>query len=84
MPQNKNKPKKTKKKAPRCCFINSNNEKCRKKLKLTDYPCRCQKRFCVTHRLPEKHLCHINYKEINKDSYLSNFGGGTYKKLEVI
>lgn len=38
---------------------------CRKKLKLTDMECRCGKRFCIKHRLPEDHLCSINYKNIN-------------------
>ena len=85
MPQNENQLKKTtKKKAPRCPFINSKQEKCRKKLKLTDYPCRCGKKYCITHRLPEKHQCTVNYKEINKDTYFSGLGGGLYTKLEVI
>ena len=45
---------------PRCCM-----EGCNKKLKLSDMECRCEKRFCLIHRLPEQHNCIINYKNIN-------------------
>jgi len=74
---------KTKKKTPRCAFIYE-GIKCRTKLRLTDYPCRCNNIYCSKHRLPESHNCKINYKEINNDQYLSNLGGGKYKKIEAI
>ena len=35
---------------------------CRKKLKLTDMSCRCHKRYCAKHRLPESHICSWNPK----------------------
>jgi predicted nucleic acid binding AN1-type Zn finger protein len=38
---------------------------CRKKLKLSDMECRCGKRFCLKHRLPEDHVCSIDYKNVN-------------------
>lgn len=38
---------------------------CRKKLKLSDMECRCGKRFCLKHRLPEDHACSIDYKNVN-------------------
>ena len=44
----------------RCDF-----SECNKKLKLSDMECRCGKRFCVKHRLPEDHFCCIDYKNIN-------------------
>ena len=44
----------------------------------------CELIFCSSHRLPEKHQCTVNYKEINKDTYFSGLGGGLYTKLEVI
>ena len=50
-----NKSKKTKK--PRC-----NHPECKKKLKLTDMPCRCKLSFCSKHRLPEQHNCRYNFK----------------------
>ena len=30
---------------------------CKKKLKITDFPCKCDGRYCVEHRLPESHNC---------------------------
>jgi hypothetical protein len=40
---------------------------CNKKLKLTDFPCRCNKLFCCIHRLPENHKCDYNFKENGKN-----------------
>ena len=42
-----------------------NFPECRKKLKLSDMECRCGKRFCLKHRLPEDHVCSIDYKNVN-------------------
>jgi predicted nucleic acid binding AN1-type Zn finger protein len=42
----------------RCCF-----EMCNSKLKLTDMKCRCEKYYCLKHRLPELHLCEYDYKK---------------------
>ena len=50
----------TGKKPSRC-----NLEECNKKLKFSDMMCRCEKRFCSLHRLPEQHICSIDYKFIN-------------------
>jgi predicted nucleic acid binding AN1-type Zn finger protein len=44
-----------------CCAI----EDCNRKLKLTDYACKCKKKFCKIHRLPEDHNCVYDYKENN-------------------
>ena len=38
-----------------------NAVECRKKLKLTDMECRCTKRFCTMHRLPESHACTFDH-----------------------
>jgi len=46
-----------KKNKKRCSF-----KDCKKKLKLTDIECRCKKRFCIKHRLPELHNCEWNAK----------------------
>jgi predicted nucleic acid binding AN1-type Zn finger protein len=43
--------------AKRCQEIN-----CRHKLKLTDMVCKCEKKFCCIHRLPESHNCTYNFK----------------------
>ena len=44
-----------------CCAF----ENCNRKLKLTDLGCKCEKRFCKIHRLPEDHNCVYDYKENN-------------------
>ena len=80
VPKDENKPKKKK---CRCPYKNGKT-KCKKKLKLTDMACRCGKRFCNLHRLPENHNCSINYAQIKKDIYLANLGGGQVSKIEVI
>ena len=41
-----------------CAFCN-----CNKKLKLTDYPCKCGKIYCKLHRDPLTHNCSYDYKE---------------------
>lgn len=45
-------------KSNRCAFYG-----CNKKLKLTDLLCKCEKTYCIFHRLPEQHNCEYSYKE---------------------
>lgn len=40
---------------------------CKKKLKNTNFICRCDKRFCNMHRLPEDHQCNFDYKQYAKN-----------------
>jgi predicted nucleic acid binding AN1-type Zn finger protein len=40
------------------CFY----EDCNKKIKFTDFKCRCDHTYCSSHRLPETHKCNYNYK----------------------
>lgn len=40
-------------------------EGCNKKIKLSDYPCKCEKIFCRFHRQPNDHNCEYDYKELN-------------------
>ena len=47
---------------------------CKKKLKLTDYECRCHRIYCQKHRLPEMHECSIDYKLLNHDSFIEKAG----------
>jgi hypothetical protein len=35
---------------------------CKRKLMLTDIMCKCDKRYCITHRHPETHSCTFDYK----------------------
>jgi len=51
--------------------INDNNIycdyiECTKKIKLTDYECKCKKFYCKKHKLPEIHKCEYDYKEAFK------------------
>ena len=75
------KKKKKKKGKNRCSF-----EGCRCKLKLTDMTCRCQKRYCSLHRLPENHYCTFNFKNETCEAFMKRvgLGGGVPCKMEVI
>ena len=35
---------------------------CQKKIKLTDFPCKCANTYCKIHRLPEQHRCTYDYR----------------------
>lgn len=41
----------------RCQF-----EECKKKLKLTDFKCKCNLVFCMDHKFSESHKCNYDYK----------------------
>lgn len=43
-----------------------NYEGCLKKIKITDFPCKCKKFYCKNHKLPNLHNCNYDYKEICK------------------
>ena len=80
----KKKKAKKKKKQKRCGHVD-----CRKKLKLTDFECRCGLRFCGLHRHAEAHNCGFDYstmfrKQQEGDLGKAGLGGGTYKKFERI
>ncbi len=58
-----------------------NYDGCNKKLKLIELnlTCKCEKNYCLFHRLPEKHNCTFDYKyksimkeEINKMKCISD------------
>ena len=53
-------PKKPKKKPKKKRCAHSD---CRTRLKLTDVECRCKKRYCGKHRMPEVHECIIPPKD---------------------
>ena len=43
---------------------------CNKKIKITDFPCKCEKYFCKFHKQPEIHKCEYDYKENDKKQKL--------------
>jgi len=52
----------------RCYYKN-----CNKRLKLTDYKCKCNNIYCSIHRIPETHDCDFDYKNsINKEKIIEN------------
>jgi len=55
---NTNKVTKKKSKKPRCAFNG-----CRKKLSLTDWACKCEKKFCQAHRQAQDHGCLYNWRK---------------------
>ena len=81
-PTNKCEKKKKKKKKKKTC----NHDECRKKLRLTDLPCRCSLRFCNLHRLPETHSCSFNFNNETDIAFMKRvgLGGGEVCKMEVI
>jgi len=36
-------------------------ESCKKKLALSDFPCKCSKKYCAEHRYAEAHACSFDY-----------------------
>ena len=73
--------KKRKKKKNRCSF-----DGCNKKLKLTDFPCKCKKIFCVKHRMQESHNCVELKKNMDRKDFIERcgLGGGVASKLTRI
>ena len=37
---------------------------CTKRIKLSDYACKCGNIYCKVHKLPENHECKYDYREI--------------------
>ena len=37
---------------------------CKKRIKITDYPCKCRNMYCKIHKLSENHDCKYDYREI--------------------
>ena len=74
-----NKGKKKKKKPKRCQM-----EGCKKKLPITAYDCRCEKRFCNLHSSAESHNCSFDYKAFYRKNLENKggLGGGNFDKVE--
>ena len=49
----------------KCCA----HDGCLRKLKITDYSCKCKKTFCKYHRRAEKHNCDYDYKDISNSKH---------------
>ncbi len=71
--------KRKKKKNPKRCQM----EGCRKKLPITAYDCRCEKRFCNLHSSSESHNCTFDYKTFHRNNLVdkAGLGGGIADKI---
>ena len=64
----------------RCC-----EGSCKKKLSLSDFPCKCGFKFCSAHRIPELHQCTFDFKAQHKDVLLQTMGAPVVaKKIDVL
>ncbi len=67
-------------KVNRCC-----QEGCKKKLSLTDFPCKCGKKHCAEHRPAEVHNCSYDYKESHNKFLLKTMDSAIIaKKIDQI
>lgn len=63
----------------RCCM-----EGCKKKLVMTDFPCKCEKIHCALHRASELHHCAYDYKTVAKEHLTKAMPIVIAKKLDMI
>ncbi len=78
--ENPKKEKKKKKKKPKRCQM----EGCKKKLPITAYDCRCEKRFCSLHSNAESHNCTFDYQAFHRKNLENRggLGGGKFDRVE--
>jgi predicted nucleic acid binding AN1-type Zn finger protein len=70
--------KKKKKKTPKRCQLKG----CKKKLPITAFDCRCNKKFCNVHTSAENHNCTFDYKSFHRQNLVSGLGGCWADKVE--
>ena len=70
---------KKKKKTSKRCQLKG----CKKKLRLTAFDCKCEKRFCNLHIYSENHNCTFDYKSLYKQNLIdrAELGGGEVDKV---
>ena len=69
----------------RCQFFDSkSSHKCTRKLKLSNFKCRCDMWFCSLHTMPEKHNCGYDYKKENQEHLESKLQPVIASKLDRI
>jgi hypothetical protein len=58
---------------------------CKKKLSLTDFPCKCGKICCPLHRAAEEHACSYDYKADHNKLLKDTIGTAVIaKKIDII
>jgi len=74
------KPKEIQSRPTRCC-----HDGCKKKLALSDFPCKCGKIHCASHRPAELHQCTFDFKQNHKMNLLQHMSTAvTASKIDVI
>ena len=71
--------KKKKKKIPKRCQLKG----CKRKLPITAFDCKCEKRFCNLHTYAENHNCTFDYKSFYRKNLVekAGLGGGEVDKV---
>lgn len=59
-------------------------QECTKKIKITDFACKCENYYCKIHKEPLNHNCSYDYKENNKKQKLIEKLECKSKKLQKI
>ena len=47
-------------------------EKCKKKMGLMSFVCKCQKKFCSSCLQPDIHNCNVDYKALHQETIRKN------------
>ena len=78
-PQSSNNTQDVKKKPSKRCQLKG----CKKKLSITAFDCKCEKRFCNLHIYSENHNCTFDYKSLYKQNLIdrADLGGGEIDKV---
>jgi predicted nucleic acid binding AN1-type Zn finger protein len=64
----------------RCCHPD-----CKKKLTLSDFACKCGKKHCSSHRIPEAHACTYDYKAQQREVLLKTMSTPVVaKKIDIL
>ena len=71
--------KKKKKKNPKRCQLKG----CKRKLPITAFNCKCEKKFCNLHTYAENHNCTFDYKSFYRQNLVdrAGLGGGQIDKV---
>jgi hypothetical protein len=68
------------KKRPKKC----QRENCNHKISLTDYACKCENFYCMSHRHAESHACSYDYKGSGKEKLEKQLQEVKGKRIEKI
>ena len=56
---------------------------CKKKLSITAFACKCNKKFCNIHKAAEDHKCSFNYFEEYQKNMKHNLSSVVFTKKET-